>query len=121
MIKYRHRNCNKNFIPATFAYDLPPADLFHYMFKQGESIINFPFGVTWVHPKDNYCKATGRTRALKNVRTTEFKLDGINLNGGRQHYILSKGGDSKSVILYISIELFEDTVRLDHIEVFNND
>lgn len=124
MIKFRHRNCQKEFTPATFAYDLPPASLFEKMFRLGEEYITFPFGATLVHPKEkNYVKSIGRDYALKAVRGKTFKLINITIENKRQKFLLETTIDGKILRVSISTDLYNESYysRLDWIDFYEDD
>ncbi len=110
MIRYKHRNCNKEFIPATFCYDLPPASLFEKMFSEAQTVVNFPFGMTILHKKEkNYCKATGRFHSFKNMKITRFELQSIRFENKKQKFILKTTIDNKTLILQVSTDLVNST------------
>lgn len=118
-LQYRHRNCDKAFYPATFAYDLPPPVAFEKMFHQGEPVINFFFGMTLVHPDDQYCKATGRHYAQEALSMTEFKVEKIILEEDRAKYFLTSGEffDNKVLTLKVSVDFDLMKTRLEWIEL----
>lgn len=105
MVKYRHRNCNKLFTPATFCYDLPPPVFFERMFSEAQPLVNFPFGMTLVIGDDQYCKQTGRTYSLKNMKVRPFTLTNIKLNNGRQEYYLTTEIDGLELVLKVLTQL----------------
>lgn len=115
MIKYRHRNCDKSFQPATFCYDLPPAHLFMSMIECIEPLVTFPFGVTLVHPKDHYEKAVGREHSFRAMKQTTFNLTSLNLDNGKRQFYLKTKFNSKYIIIKVSTDLNEN-VRLDYID-----
>ena len=42
--------------------------------------LDIPVGITFVNPKDQYCKATGRTESLAKCRTETFYFSNIKYN-----------------------------------------
>lgn len=118
MIQYRHRNCDKNFTPATFAYDIPPAAFFENVFLKGESIINFPFGVTFVHPKDSYCKATGRLYASRELSIKQFNIDSVKLQNKRVHFVMThQPTKDKYIHISVSVDFNTDKVRVEWVDI----
>jgi hypothetical protein len=118
MIRYKHRNCNKEFIPATFCYQLPDPAAFENLFVKAQSTIQFPFGLTLVHKKDQYCKATGRAKSFKNMKVTTFTLNSIQIQDKRQIFYLSATINNQFVSLKVSTDLINKvTSRLDHVEL----
>lgn len=119
MIKYRHRNCDRAFIPATFAYILPPANAFQEMVYQAQDIINFPFGLTLLHKKDCYVKAEGRKYAERDMRIrvlTSFKLNRITIYNKRVHFLLDTDDTTLPLWIQISVDFEGSKVRLEHID-----
>lgn len=115
MIHYRLRNCDKAFTPATFAYELPPASLFMDMITLGEPVINFPFSVTYVHPKDSYSKAIGRAKAIEyGIHPTRFNCTKITLGEGRAHFNLNLHGTV--LICQVSVDFIKEKVRMEWID-----
>lgn len=123
MIRYRHRNCDKAFTPATFAYDLPPATFFEQAFSEGIEHVGFPFGSTLVNSKDNYCKATGRHFALSRTKSTSFKIQYVHIKDGRQHFHLTTPTIEGNIwLIKVSTNLKNDNrARLDYIELYSGD
>lgn len=121
MIQYRHRNCDKAFTPATFAYELPPASLFMHMVNYGEPVINFPFGMTVLHEKDYYCRATGREYALRSLQskvTHSFYCEKIELRNNRTYFHLLSGYiNKKALSLCVSVNFDTAKVRLEYIDL----
>lgn len=117
MIQYRHRNCDKAFTPATFAYQLPPASLFVEMVKRGEPVVNFPFALTKLHHKDQYCRATGRSKAEHNLHHSNprsFMCEKVELESGRSYFYLNcfKG----EIICCVSVNFQTEKVRMEWID-----
>lgn len=119
-IKYRHRNCDRAFTPATFAYELPPAAVLEKMIHQGEPIINFPFGVTYLHEKDFYSKAVGRKYALADLQrtqSTQFKCQWVGLEDGWVRFGLVTINNNNLINLTISVDFQTEKMRLDRVEI----
>lgn len=117
MIQYRHRNCDKAFTPATFAYELPPANLFMEMIIHGEPIINFPLAVTYVHKKDAYCKATGRAvseHILFYQGRRGFICNKVEPEAGRAYFNLASFEDN--IICQVSVDFQRKKVRMEWID-----
>lgn len=115
MIRYRHRNCERVFQPATFCYDLPPASLFKEMFNRAEELITFPFGVTLLHPKDHYQKSVGREHSFRAMKQTTFELYSLTLNNKKQQFYLKTKFNTRYIVIKVSTDLNEN-VRLDYID-----
>lgn len=116
MIQYRHRNCDKAFTPATFAYELPPVSYFMDMIVHGEPIINFPFAVTYVHPKDSYSKKVGRKKVLQSLPlpTLSFNCEKIILSFGRVYFNLNLF--NTNIVCQISVDFKNSKVRMEWID-----
>lgn len=72
--------------------------------------IGIPVGVTWVNPKDNYCKETGRTESLKKCKTIPFTLSSIHFRNGNTEITL-ECPDEKYGVDSIVLELGPDRNR----------
>lgn len=119
MIKYRHRNCDKAFSPATFAYGLPYAYNLQDLVLNAKEKLVIPFGLTVVHPKDNYNKAFGRSAALKNFKVDqEFKVSSIEIRNERTIFHLGAQIRNRYVTLEFSVDPKSYKVRLENINLY---
>ena len=48
-----------------------------YTLVSNEIYYGIRVGITLLHPKDHYCKKTGREKSFGNIKYTKFKLDSI--------------------------------------------
>jgi hypothetical protein len=46
----------------------------------GPANITLLLGFTFVHPKDQYSRKIGRQKALKNIESIDFHIDGVHFN-----------------------------------------
>lgn len=120
MTKYRHRNCDRAFTPATFAYVLPPAHAFDEMIRKAESIINFGFGMTLLHEKDQYEKAVGREKATQDLHRGRkgFHLHHIKIAEHRVYFFLRTQDTYLPVEIIVSVDFELSKSRLESIEFY---
>lgn len=120
MIKYRHRNCDRAFTPATFAYVLPPAKAFDEMIRTAEPVINFSFGMTLLHEKDQYKKAIGREMATQDLHRgrKSFRIHYIRIIDRRVYFILRTEDTLLPLEITVSVDFELGTSRLECVEFF---
>lgn len=122
-IKYRHRNCDKAFTPATFAYELPSAMELLDMVISSRQTLAMNFGMTLVHPRDQYNKAIGREKAefdCTRIPQKQFDLNAVRISNGRTLFNFH-GSDRlhRPVDLSISVDFQTQKVRMENIDVID--
>lgn len=119
MTKFRHRNCEKFFAPATFAYELPPSTTFGNMLLLSKEFVTFPFGMALVHPKDNYYKKVGRENALKQIGFQQFKVAEVSIRNNRTIFELRAYNiRGKVVVVVVSLDFPNGKARLEDIRIY---
>jgi hypothetical protein len=61
------------------------------MKAKSPALVTFPLGVAKVHPKDQYCKRTGRVVSATKIKMVEGTLDALEMNQHGVNYIVSAG------------------------------
>lgn len=54
---------SREFTRGTLVFYIPSKDILNLLYTQQQNSLYIKIGASFVHPKDNYCKRTGVTRA----------------------------------------------------------
>ena len=90
---------------ATFALNLPTKEWLRCIVSLGLSNVTLCLGVARVHPKDQFCKRTGRQVAIGNMADVPFQLMAVEVEGERQIYDFlaeKKRGPGMEVVLSVT-------------------
>ena len=81
--------------------------------------VSIPVGITFVNPKDNYCKSIGREESLKNCRSLPFVLNSLDFHENRTTLYLSCQNEL-SYISDIVLEICKNRKKVHLIKVMHN-
>lgn len=78
-----HRKTDKNYPSNTVAVSMPTADQVEFLidvFRIANSTThNIGFGMTKLHPEDQYVKLEGRQQAEKNMKYYDLKVESVRI------------------------------------------
>lgn len=107
-LQYFHGNYEKGIQSYTAVVEVPTIEQLQNLmvdyFEGEQEVVAIPVGITYLSPKDQYNKKTGRQLALERCRTYGFELSSIIFNFGRTEMIFSRT-DLTSPIEKITLEV----------------
>ena len=118
---------SKEEVRYTAAVQLPTKQEIGSMVSKSQDYIQMGFGISFVHPKDNFNKRLGRSIAGQRVNNYLFSLKEICIQSGRTSYAMSAPakhhvlGDVEIVVTFSTVAQCQnvhlESVRLSHLEV----